>query len=83
MKSLEHWSDYTHAKEVMFFHTDTKDAPWTVVRSDDKKRGRINCMRHFLANLDYPNKDESVIGKPDKLIVGPVERIHERDEIVM
>ena len=83
MASLERWSGYTHAKEVMFFHTDTKDAPWTVVRSDDKKRGRINCMRHFLSILDYPNKDESVVTKPDRLIVGSVERIHERDEIVM
>jgi len=83
MKSFEHWTGYTQAKEIMFFHTDTKDAPWTVVRSDDKKRGRINCMRHFLASLDYPNKDESVVGKPDPVIVGSVERIHERDEIVM
>jgi len=83
MASLEHWESYTHAKEIMFFHTDTRDAPWTVIRSDDKKRGRINCMRHFLAALDYPNKDKTVVRKPDPLIVGSVEQIHERDEIVM
>ena len=83
MASLERWPDYTRAKEIMFFHTDTKDAPWTVIRSDDKKRGRINCMRNFLASLDYPNKDESVIGEPDDMIAGSVDQIHERDEIVM
>ena len=83
MASLGHWADYTHAKEVMFFHTDTRDAPWTVVRSDDKKRGRINCMRHFLSMLDYPNRDDDVVNKTDPLIVGSVEQIHERDEIVM
>jgi len=81
--SLAHWNDYTHAKEMMFFHTDTRDAPWTVVRSDDKKRGRINCMRHFLSKLDYSDKDFKVVRKPDPLIVGAVEQIHERDEIVM
>ncbi len=45
----------------MFFHTDTGDAPWTVIKSDDKKRARINCIRYFLYKLDYPNKDESIV----------------------
>jgi len=83
LASLERWDDYSKAKQVMFFHTDTGDAPWTVIRSDDKKRGRINCMRHFLSSLDYDNKDESIVDKPDPLIAGPVERIHERDEIII
>ena len=68
--SLDKWDDYTEAKEAMFFYTDTADAPWTIVKSNDKKRARLNCMRHFLASLDYPNKDHAVIGAPDPLIVG-------------
>ncbi len=67
--SLAHWDEYTRAKEMMFFHTDTKDAPWVVIRSEDKKRGRLNCMRHFLSTLDYDNKDQSIVGDPDPLIV--------------
>ncbi|MGV6847016.1 MAG: polyphosphate kinase 2 [Marinibacterium sp.] len=68
--SLNKWDDYTEAKEAMFFYTDTADAPWTIVKSNDKKRARLNCMRHFLSTLDYPGKDEAVVGKPDPLIVG-------------
>ncbi|WP_103256830.1 polyphosphate kinase 2 [Tabrizicola aquatica] len=68
--SLDKWDDYTEAKEAMFFYTDTADAPWVIVKSNDKKRARLNCMRHFLSTLDYPNKDHAVIGQPDPLIVG-------------
>jgi polyphosphate kinase len=68
--SLDRWDDYTEAKEAMFFYTDTADAPWVIVKSDDKKRARLNCMRHFLSALDYPNKDHAVVGVPDPLIVG-------------
>ena len=53
----------------MFFHTHTADAPWTVIKSDDKKRARINCLRHFLSNLDYPNKDPEMALAPDPNIV--------------
>jgi len=60
----------------MFFHTDTGDAPWTVIKSDDKKRARINCMRYFLHNLDYPNKDESIAHEPDNSIIGSVKDIY-------
>ena len=70
MASLERWDDYSKAKDNMMFHTHTNDAPWTIIRSDDKKRGRINCMRHFLSTLDYPGKDDRVVGSPDPLIVG-------------
>ncbi len=68
--SLDKWDDYTEAKEAMFFYTDTADAPWTIIKSNDKKRARLNCMRHFLASLDYPGKDAEVVGVPDPLIVG-------------
>jgi polyphosphate kinase len=68
--SLGKWDDYTEAKEAMFFYTDTADAPWVIVKSNDKKRARLNCMRHFLSTIDYPNKDLSIIGQADPLIVG-------------
>ena len=69
-QSLDKWDDYTEAKEAMFFYTDTADAPWTVVKSNDKKRARLGCMRHFLSSLDYPKKDVAVVKSPDPLIVG-------------
>ncbi len=68
--SLDKWDDYTEAKEAMFFYTDTADAPWIIVKSDDKNRARLNVMRHFLASLDYPEKDHSMVEAPDPLIVG-------------
>ena len=68
--SLARWGDYTEAKEAMFFYTDTADAPWTIIKSSDKKRARINCMQHFLSSLDYPDKDRHVVRSPDPLIVG-------------
>ncbi|MEQ3708306.1 MAG: polyphosphate kinase 2 [Tateyamaria sp.] len=67
--SIERGDDYTEAKEAMFFYTDTADAPWTVIRSNDKKRARLNCMKHFLSQLDYPDKDTEVAALPDPLIV--------------
>ena len=78
--SFNKWDEYTEAKEAMFFGTDTADAPWVIIKSDNKKRARLNCMRHFLASLDYPGKDESVVGAPDPLIVGPASHVvHKRD----
>lgn len=68
--SLDRFDDYTEAKEAMFFYTDTADSPWIVIKSDDKKRARLNCMRHFLSSLPYPDKDEKVVGQPDPLICG-------------
>ncbi|MCP5155834.1 MAG: polyphosphate kinase 2 [Ectothiorhodospiraceae bacterium] len=68
--SLDRWDEYTEAKEAMFFYTDTADAPWAIVKSDDKKRARINCMLHFLGRLPYPDKDRSVVRPFDPLIVG-------------
>jgi hypothetical protein len=66
----------------MFFYTDTADAEWTVIRSDDKKRARINCILHFLHNLEYPNKDKKIAHSPDSKIVGQVSQIYgEKEEI--
>jgi polyphosphate kinase 2 (PPK2 family) len=69
LASLDKWDDYTVAKEAMFYHTDTADAPWTVIKSDCKKRARLNAMRHLLHLLPYTNKDTSVVVPPDSLIV--------------
>jgi polyphosphate kinase 2 len=81
LASLDKWEEYTEAKEAMFFYTDTADAPWTVIKSDDKKRARINAMRHILYHLDYPNKDPKVVIPPDHLIVGSAKEITEPDEV--
>ena len=80
MASLSLWHEYSKAKDAMIFHTDTKDAPWTIIRSDDKKRGRINCIRHFLYHLDYPQKEPEVVVPPNPLIVGSAKDFHEKDE---
>jgi len=68
--SLDKWDDYTEAKEAMFFYTDTADAPWTIIKSNDKMRARLNCMRHFLSKLPYDGKNKNIIKEPDPLIVG-------------
>jgi polyphosphate kinase 2 (PPK2 family) len=71
LASLDRWDEYTAAKEAMFRDTHTAHAPWTIVRSNDKKRGRVEAIRFVLNRLDYPGKDERVVGTPDPLIVGP------------
>ena len=78
-ESRTKWVEYTQAKEAMFFYTDTADAPWTVVKSDDKRRARLNCMQYFLSQLDYPDKDERVVRGPDPLIVGHPSQVIEKD----
>lgn len=70
LESLDRWEDYTRAKEAMFLHTDTSDAPWTVIKSDCKKRARLNAMRFVLGRISYENRDLSKIGAADPLIVG-------------
>ncbi len=80
LASLERWDDYTTAKEAMFERTDTEWAPWTVVKSNDKKRARIGAMRHVLRLFDYPNKDVDITGIPDRLIVGPAADVYEHGE---
>jgi len=80
MASLDKWDDYTKAKEAMFFHTDTADAPWTVIKSNCKKRARLNAMRYVLHKLPYANKDTQRIGNLDPLIVGRANVVFERGE---
>ena len=74
LASIDKWQDYTHAKEEMFFHTDTADAPWTVIKADDKKRARVECMRYVLQELPYEGKQP---------IVGRARQIFERGEHVL
>jgi polyphosphate kinase 2 len=80
MASLDKWAEYTKAKEGMFFHTDTADAPWTVIKSDCKKRARLNAMRYVLHKLPYTTKDTQRIGNLDPLIVGRANVVYERGE---
>ena len=80
LASLDKWDDYTKAKEAMFFHTDTADAPWTVIKSDCKKRARLNAMRYALYKLPYLNKDIDHIGPLDPLLVGRAHVVYERGE---
>ena len=69
LASLNRWDDHTAAKEAMFEQTHSAHGPWTIVRSNDKKRGRVEAMRHVLHLLDH-DKDVGVVGAPDPLIVG-------------
>ena len=80
LASLDKWDDYTKAKEAMFFETDTADAPWTVIKSDCKKRARLNAMRYVLQKLPYTNKDVANIGSLDSLLVGRAHVVYERGE---
>jgi polyphosphate kinase 2 (PPK2 family) len=70
IQSLDKWDQYTEAKEAMFFYTNTEDAPWTVVKSNDKKRARLEAMRHILEQFDYEGKDPEIVGKQDPKIIG-------------
>ncbi|MBI4755085.1 MAG: polyphosphate kinase 2 [Betaproteobacteria bacterium] len=78
--SLDKWDDYTKAKEATFFYTDTTDSPWTVIKSDCKKRARLNAMRYVLHRLPYGKKDADRIGRVDPLLVGRAGVVFERGE---
>ncbi|MET8577374.1 polyphosphate kinase 2 [Streptomyces sp. NPDC005012] len=80
LASLDRWDEYTTAKVEMFRATDTPHAPWTVVKNNDKRRGRLEAMRSLLHRCDYPTKDHEVVGTPDKLIVGPADTLLEPGE---
>jgi polyphosphate kinase 2 len=69
LESLDRWEDYTAAKEAMITKTDKKRAPWMQVKSNDKKRARINAMRAFLHQFDYEGKDHDVVYAPDPMVV--------------
>lgn len=70
--SLDRWDDYTAAIEEMFRKTESPVAPWTIIRSDDKRRARLNAIRVFLHSIEYAEKDEEQIGPVDGLIVKSV-----------
>ncbi len=70
LASLDKWEAYTSAKQTMFFHTHTGDAPWTVIKSNDKKRARLEAMRVLLSRFEYPSKDHELVGGPDPQLVG-------------
>lgn len=74
-ESQDKWQLYTRAKEIMFDRTHFPEAPWTIIKSDDKRRARINAMRHMLFQLDYPGKDMNIVVKPDPKIVGGPEEM--------
>jgi len=80
VESLTRWDEYTKAKEAMLFYTDTADAPWTIVRSDDKKRARLNAMLHVLSEIPYAGKDKGIVHKPDPKILGSAKSIYEHGE---
>jgi polyphosphate kinase len=80
LASLDRWEEYTDAKEAMFFYTHTADAPWTLIKSNDKKRARLQAMRHVLSRFDYDRKDHDVVGVPDPLLVGSASQLFEDDE---
>ena len=73
---LSRWDKTTKFKNIMFEETDTKWAPWTVVRSDGKKRARLNCMRYVLNSVPYDDKNKDVVGVPDPEIVGTVKEMY-------
>lgn len=80
MASLDKWDDYTLAKEAMFYNTDTAESPWIVIKSDCKKRARLNAMRYVLNKLPYDNKDKKQVGNVDPLIVGRAGALYELGE---
>ncbi|MFJ9624181.1 polyphosphate kinase 2 [Streptomyces sp. NPDC101181] len=80
LASLDLWDDYTTAKVEMFRSTDTEHAPWTVVKNNDKKRGRLEAMRSLLSRFAYDSKDEKAVGVPDPLIIGPADTLLEAGE---
>ena len=79
LAAVSMWNEYTRAKEAMFFYTDTAACPWTIIKSDDKKRARLNSMQHFLSKLDYPDKNLNVVTAPDPLIVGSPSQVIRKD----
>jgi polyphosphate kinase 2 len=84
--SMDKWDDYTRAKEAMFFYTDIAEAPWIVIKSDCKKRARLNAMRYVLQRLPYTNKDLERAGAVDPLIVGRAavsRELDERDDLTL
>ncbi|MGB2758203.1 MAG: polyphosphate kinase 2 [Acidimicrobiia bacterium] len=82
LASLDKWDAYTEAKARMFLATDTAEAPWTVIKSDCKKRARLNALRYVLHKMPYTDKDVARIGSLDPLIVGRAADVYETGEVL-
>ncbi|MFD3579432.1 polyphosphate kinase 2 [Streptomyces sp. NPDC058644] len=80
LASLDLWDAYTHAKVEMFRATDTVHAPWSVIKFNDKRRGRLEAIRHLLLRIDYEAMDKDAVGEADPLIIGPADTLLEADE---
>ena len=80
LASFDKWEDYSAAKEAMFFYTDTPHSPWTVVKSNDKKRARLEAMRWVLSRFNYPDKDHSIVGTPDPNLIGAPATVYDEGE---
>ena len=79
IESLDKWDAYTAAKDAMFHYTDSPQAPWTVVKSNDKKRARLEAIKHVLREFDYDGKNDEAIGEPDKNLIGPPSALSEHN----
>lgn len=79
LESQGRWDAYTKAKEDMFFYTSTADAPWVIVKSDDKKRARLNAIRHFLAGIDYPDKRHDLLAWDPRIVRNVEQELHVED----
>ena len=66
IKSYDRWYDYSRARDLMLQHTDTDEAPWHIVRTDDKRRGRLNAISHILANIPYKRIDKDKAKLPER-----------------
>lgn len=82
LASLPHWSKYTEAKESMLFYTDTPETPWTVIKSDDKKRARLNALRYVLHQFPYDGKDMGNVGELDESIIGRANEVYSEEELL-
>ena len=80
-RSLPLWDEFTEAKKLMFAATDTKASPWVVVKSDDKRRARLNCMRFVLRSFDYDPEVLRRVRKPDPKLIGPAKTLYAKDEV--
>ena len=81
VRSLPLWDEYTEAKKLMFAATDTKASPWVVVKSDDKKRARLACMRYVLRSLEYDYDVHDRVAKPNPKLIGPAKKLYAKGEI--
>ena len=81
VRSLPLWDEYTEAKKVMFAATDTKASPWVVVKSDDKRRARINCMRHVLRSFEYDRAVMERVKQPNPRLIGPAKNVYAKGEV--